>query len=89
MMSMWTHLGHARPQSFLAPGQRYARSGRPAWRTDNQLTILVVGRDRSGLVWATYRGPHGADTTALAPEVEMAVVSGEIVPVIDGRALDC
>jgi hypothetical protein len=76
-------------QSFLAPGQRYARSGCPTWRTDNQLTILVVGRDRSGLVWATYRGPHGADTTALATQVELAVISGEIVPVIDGRALDC
>ena len=76
-------------QSFLSPGQRYACSGRPAWLTDNQLTILAVGRDRSGLVWATYRGPHGADTTALATQVEKAVVSGAIVPVIDGPALHC
>ena len=76
-------------QSFLAPGQRYARSGRPAWRTDNQLTILAVSRDRSGLVWTTYRGPHGADTTALATQVERAVVSGEIVPVLDGPVFHC
>jgi hypothetical protein len=76
-------------QSFLAPGQRYARSGHPAWRTDCQLTILAVARDLSGLVWATYRGPYGADYTALATQVELAVVAGEIVPVSDGQEVSC
>jgi hypothetical protein len=76
-------------QRFLAPGQRYARSGHPAWRTESQLTILAVAQDRTGLIWATYRAPHGADTTALASQVERAVVAGEIVPVGDGQAVHC
>ncbi len=76
-------------QSFLAPGQRYVRAGRTIWRADNQLTILAVGKDLSGHVWATYRDSHGADSTAPATQFERAVAAGEIVPVIDGPMIRC
>ena len=77
------------PQCFLAPGQRYTRAGHPAWRSECQLTILAVDRDRSGLVWATYRGPRGADATVLATQVERAVIAGEIVPVGEDQIIRC
>ena len=75
-------------QSFLAPGQRDACAGCPAWRTDSQLTILAVDQDRSGLVWATFRGPHGGDSTVLSTQLERAV-AGEIVPVSDDQIIRC
>ena len=46
-------------QSFLAPGQRYAPAGGPAWRADRQLTILQVGCDLHGRMRVAYSCPDG------------------------------
>jgi hypothetical protein len=75
--------------SYLAPGQRYARSGGPVWRAADQLTVLVVAKDRVGKDWVTFRGPCGEDLTRLAAQFEAAVAAGEIVPLSHGPIASC
>jgi hypothetical protein len=76
-------------QSFLAAGQRYVRSGCPVWRVADQLTVLVVGKDRLGTVWVTFRGPDGEDRTRMAAQFEAAVAAGEIVPLASSQVALC
>jgi hypothetical protein len=75
--------------SFLAPGQRYARSGFPVWRAADQFTVLVVGKDRVGKIWVTFRGPDGEDFTRLAAQFEAGIAAGEIVPLTPGPIASC
>jgi hypothetical protein len=69
------------PTTFLAPGQRYAPTGCPAWRADRQVTILRVGRDRSGLLRVAYRYPSGDQVFEPTAQFETAVATGQLVPV--------
>jgi hypothetical protein len=67
--------------SYLAPGQRYAPAGSPAWRADRQVTVLRVGRDRQGLLRVAYRCPDGHQVVEPTAQFEAAVASGQLVPV--------
>jgi hypothetical protein len=69
------------PTTFLAPGQRYAPTGSPAWRADRQVTILGVGRDRSGRLRVAYRSPKGNQVVESTAQFEAAVATGQLVPV--------
>lgn len=69
------------PITFLAPGQRYAPTGSPAWRADRQVTILQVGRDRSGLLRVAYRSSNGDHVVEPTAQFEAAVATGKLVPV--------
>ena len=69
------------PTTFLAPGQRYAPTGSPAWRADRQVTILRVGRDRSGRLRVAYCSPNGEQVVEPTAQFEAAVAAGHLVPV--------
>ena len=75
------------PRTFLAPGQRYAPAGAPAWRADRQVTVLRVGRDLQGLLRVAYRGPDGHQVVEPAARFEAAVAAGRLVPVADPAGL--
>lgn len=77
------------PPSFLAAGQRFVRTGHQHWRANEQLTILVVGKDPAGHVWVSFQGPDGQCRTRLASLFETAVAAGEIVPVANGPLTCC
>jgi hypothetical protein len=69
------------PTTFLAPGQRYAPTGSPAWRADRQVTILRVGHDVSGRLRVAYCSPSGDRVDEPIAQFEAAVADGQFVPV--------
>ena len=73
--------------TYLAAGQRYVPNGSPAWRSDRQLTVLMVGRDRQGLMRVAYRCPNGHQMVEPAAQFEAAVTNGQLVPVIGAGVL--
>lgn len=70
------------PTTYLAPGQRYTPSGSAGWRSDRQVTVLLVGRDRQGQVRVAYRCHNGHQVVEPAAQFEAAVATGQLVPVI-------
>jgi hypothetical protein len=57
------------------------------WQIDLQMTILAVMENVAGPTFVTYRSPQGSRITALAEEVEDALVQGRIIPVTGDFAL--
>jgi hypothetical protein len=70
------------PQTFLAPGQRYADIAADAWRVDQQLTILTIAQSPGGNAIVTYRSFNGDEESTSARQFEAAIANGLIVPVI-------
>ena len=75
--------------TYLAAGQRYARSCRPDFCVDDQVMILAVNRDQRGTAWIIFRGRDGRDHLGLATQFESAVATGEIVPLSSGPVAIC
>jgi hypothetical protein len=73
--------------TFLAPGQRYRGASASLWQSDLHLTILAVAQNIAGPTLVTYRGPEGSRITALAVELEVALVEGLIIPVTEDFTL--
>jgi hypothetical protein len=71
------------PTTFLAPGQRYAPTGSPAWRADRQVTILRVEHELSGRLRVTYCSPNSDQVIEPTAQFEAAVAAGQFVPVAD------
>ena len=71
-----------RHSTYLAPGQRYVTSGSPGWRSDRQVTVLAIARDRQGQVRVAYRGPNGNQVVEPAAQFEAAIATGQLVPVV-------
>ena len=67
--------------TFLTPGQRYAKPGISAWRTEDHITIIHVGRWGDGVTRVTYRRPDGGEITGEVAGLEAAVLEGKIVPI--------
>jgi hypothetical protein len=68
--------------TYLAPGQRYVRADLAAWRADQHITIVHVGRDTDQVLRVTCRCPSGQEVRAVATQLEIAIAAGEIVPVM-------
>ena len=75
--------------SFLAPGQRYARSGFPVWRAADQLTVLVVGKDRLARSGSPFAVRTAQDGARLAAQFEAGIAAGELVPLTPGPIASC
>jgi hypothetical protein len=69
------------PITFLAPGQRYAPTGSPAWRADRQVTILRVEHDLSGRLRVAYCSSNRDQVVEPTAQFEAAVATGQLVPV--------
>jgi hypothetical protein len=68
--------------TYLAPGQRYIPSFSAGWRSDRQVTVLMVDRDPSGLLRVAYRYADGHQVVEPAVQFEAAVTAGQLVPVV-------
>jgi hypothetical protein len=68
--------------TYLAPGQRYVPRDKSGWRSDRQLTILLVGRDPQGLMCVTFHSATGQQVVEPAAQFEEAVAGGQFVPVV-------
>ena len=68
--------------TYLAPGQRYLPRDKSGWRSDRQLTVLLVGRDPQGLTCVTFHSATGQQVVELAAQFEVAVASGQVVPIV-------
>lgn len=78
------------PQTFLAPGQRYADITANPWRVDQQLTILQIDPRPDGPAVVKYRCFNGDEESTSANQFEAAITSGYIVPVTGiGRVAEC
>jgi hypothetical protein len=78
------------PTVLLAPGQRYCSAEAATWRADQQLTILLVERNKEGDLMISYRMTGGPVMTAGACQLERAIATGEIVPVFGaGQVVRC
>jgi len=78
------------PQTFLAPGQRYADIATDPWRVDQQLTILQIAHHTGDKAVVTYRCFNGDEESTSVSRFEAAVAGGLIVPVIGtGRVAAC
>lgn len=72
--------------TYIAPGQRFARLDRRTWHATEHLTILHVDRDALGLTWVTYRErDEGEDMVGPAALFEAAIAAGALVPVAIGN----
>jgi hypothetical protein len=77
-------------QTFLAAGQCYADIAASPWRTDQHLTILKLVNRPGDVTAMVYRCFDGAILTVPASQLETAIATGVIVPVIaTGRTATC
>jgi hypothetical protein len=74
------------PTTYLAPGQRYSRTGY-AWSADDTVTILRVGPDAVGLMWVIYGASDGEECARPAARLEAAIATGELTPVAAGGSI--
>lgn len=78
--------------TYIAPGQRFARLDRRTWHATEHLTILHVDRDALGLTWVTYRERDGEDEDMVGPAAlfEAAIAAGALVPIaLGGQVAQC
>jgi hypothetical protein len=77
-------------RTFLAAGQCYADIAANPWRVDQRLTILRLVNRPGNRTDVIYRCFDGAVLTVPAGQLETAIATGVIVPVVvAGRTATC
>ena len=75
--------------TYISPGQRFARLDRRTWHASEHLTILHVDRDALGLTWVTYRErDETEDMVGPAALFEAAIAAGALVPIAFGSLVN-
>ena len=71
-----------RASTYLSLGQRYIQSTDSAIWPDRQVVVAGFSQDQFGLPMVTFRCQNGREVTTYTEQIEIAVESGELFPVV-------